>query len=96
MATIKPFRAIQPNPFYADQLVFPGDEQVFFFGINAKEHPLVPLKDQLETPARQRPETEEGQRRAYEQIRQNLQALLAMGRLWKDEIPGIYIQAAIA
>jgi len=91
MATIKSFRAIQPNPFYADQLVFPGDEQVFFFGINAKEHPPVPLKDQLETPARHRPETEEGQQRAYEQIRESLQKLLDNGRLWKEKVPGIYI-----
>jgi uncharacterized protein (DUF1015 family) len=91
MATIKPFRAIQPNPFYADKLVFPGDEQVFFFGINAKEYPLLPLKEQLESPARQKPETEEGQQQAYKQIMGNLESLLEMGRLWKDERPGIYI-----
>jgi uncharacterized protein (DUF1015 family) len=91
MATIKPFRALQPNPFYADQLVFPGDEQVFFFGINQKEHPLLPLKEQLETPARLRPETEEGQQQAYLAIRENLQRLLDMGRVWQEEKPGIYI-----
>lgn len=91
MATIKPFTALQPNPFYADQLVFPGDEQVFFFGIGQKEHPLVPLKDQLETLARKRPETKEGQQQAYQEIKENLNNLLEMDRLWKDDKPGIYI-----
>jgi uncharacterized protein (DUF1015 family) len=91
MATIKAFRALQPDPFYADQLVFPGDEQVFFFGIQEHEYPLLPLKEQLEAHARQRPETEEGQQRAYQQIKENLQSLLDLGRVRKDEKPGIYI-----
>ena len=91
MATIKPFRAVQPDPFYADQLVFPGNEQVFFFGIQEHDYPLLPLKEQLETPARQRPETEEGQQQPYQHIKENLQSLLDLGRVRKDENPGIYI-----
>jgi len=91
MAIIKPFRALRPNPFYADQLVFSGVDNVFYFGINAKEHPLLPLKDQLETPARLRPETDQGQQLGYQTVTDNLKNLLDLGRLWKDEKPGIYI-----
>jgi uncharacterized protein (DUF1015 family) len=91
MATIKPFCALHPNPFYADRLVFPGDEQVFFFGVNQREFPLAPLKEQLETPARMRPETADGQQLAYQFIRENLQKLLELDRLRRDEQPAIYI-----
>jgi len=91
MATIKAFRALHPNPFYADRLVFPGDELVFFFGIQQREFPLRPLKEELETPARQRPETEEGQRAAYQAINASLASLLELGRLQRDQQPGIYI-----
>ena len=91
MATIKPFRALRPDPFLAHTLVFPGDEQVFFFGIGEKESPLKPLKDQLETPARRRPETEEGQKLAYEEIKRNIDTLKKLDRIRLDEEPGIYI-----
>lgn len=80
-----------PNPFYADRLVFPGDEQVFFFNVGQKELPLLSLKEQLETPARQRPETEEGQERAYRVISANLEKLLEMDRLRQDDKAGIYV-----
>lgn len=91
MATIKPFRALRPDPFLAHTLVFPGDEQVFFFGIGDKELPLKPLKDQLETPARKRPETEEGQNLAYEEIKRNIDTLKKLDRIRLDEEPGIYV-----
>jgi uncharacterized protein (DUF1015 family) len=91
MATIKPFRALRPDPFLAHQLVFPGNEQVFFFGIGEKELPLKPLKDQLETPARKRPETEEGQQLAYEEIKRNIETLKKLARIRLEEEPGIYI-----
>jgi uncharacterized protein (DUF1015 family) len=91
MATIKPFRALHPNSFYADRLVFPGDEQVFYFGIGEKENPLLPLKTQLEAPARMRPETGEGQEQAYREIQESLDSLLKLDRIRKDEQPGIYI-----
>lgn len=91
MATIKPFRALRPDPFLADQLIFPSNEQVFFFGIGEKTLPLKPLKDQLETPARKRPETEEGQMLAYEEIKANIDTLKKLGRIRLEEEPGIFI-----
>lgn len=91
MATIKPFRALRPDLFLADQLVFPGNEQLFFFGIGEKTLPLKPLKDQLETPARKKPETEEGQKEAYEEIRNNIDTLKKLERIRLEEEPGIYI-----
>jgi uncharacterized protein (DUF1015 family) len=90
MATIKSFTAIQPDPFFAGQLVFPGEEQVFYFG-TGQELPLLPLKSLLETPARTRPETEAHQQQAYQAIKENLDKLLAAGRLIEDEKPGVYI-----
>lgn len=91
MATIKPFRALRPDPFYADQLVFPGNEQVFFIGIGEKTLSLKPLKDQLETPARRKPETAEGQLSAYAEIKENIQKLKQLERIRQDEEPGIYV-----
>jgi uncharacterized protein (DUF1015 family) len=91
MATIKPFRALHPNSCYADRLVFPSDEQVFYFGTEEKKQPLLPLKAQLEAPARIRPETTEGQEQAYRKIRESLECLLKLERISKDEQPGIYI-----
>jgi uncharacterized protein (DUF1015 family) len=91
MATIKSFRALRPDPFLADQLIFPSNEQVFFFGIGEKTLPLKPLKEQLETPARRRPETEEGQNLAYEEIKGNIDRLKKLERIRLEEEPGIYI-----
>jgi len=71
--------------------VFAPSEQVFFFGIGEKTLPLRPLKDQLEAPARVRPETEEGQVAAYAQILQNIDTLKELGRIQLDTRPGIYI-----
>ncbi|HZZ75803.1 MAG TPA: DUF1015 domain-containing protein [Puia sp.] len=95
MATIKPFRALRPDPFLAHQLVFPGNEQVFFFGIGEKELSLKPLKDQLETPARKRPETEEWQQLAYAEIKRNIDTLKKLDRIRLDEEPGIYIYEVV-
>lgn len=91
MATIKPFRALRPDPFFADQLVFPPNEQIFFIGIGENILPLRPLKDQLESPARKRPETEEGQKAAYQEIRENIDKLKQLERLRLEEEPGIYV-----
>jgi uncharacterized protein (DUF1015 family) len=91
MATIKPFRALRPDPFIADQLVFTSNEQIFFFGIGEKTLPLKPLKEQLETPARRRPETEEGQRLAYREISENIDTLKKLERIKLEDEPGIYI-----
>ena len=91
MTTIKPFQAIQPNPIYVGQLVFPGEEKVVFSGIHKKENSLRPLKELLEGPARQRLETDDGRQQAYRKIEESLQNLLATRRLLKDEKPGIYI-----
>ena len=91
MATVKPFRALRSDPFLIHQLVFPGHEQVFFFGIGENELPLKSLKDQLETPARKRPETDEGQKLAYEEIRANIETLKKLKRIRLEEEPGIYI-----
>ncbi|WP_439698272.1 DUF1015 family protein [Mucilaginibacter sp. AW1-7] len=91
MATIKPFRALRPDPFLADQLVFPSSEQICFFGIGEKILPLKPLKEQLEAPARRRPETEEGQILAYQEIRENIDTLKKLERIKLEDEPGIYI-----
>lgn len=91
MATIKPFRALRPDPFLAHELVFPGNEQIFYIGIDERTLPLRPLKEQLETPARRRPETEEGQRLAYEEIKENIDRLKKLERIRLEEEPGIYI-----
>ncbi|MGN6177614.1 MAG: DUF1015 family protein [Mucilaginibacter sp.] len=91
MATIKPFRALRPDPFLSHELVFPGDEQIFYLGIDQKALPLKPLKEQLEAPARKRPETEEGQRQAYQEIRETIETLKRLERIRLDNEPGIYI-----
>lgn len=91
MASIKPFRAIRPNPVYADQLVFttPQVESVALH--DSGKTAAVPLKHVLETVARQHPETREGQMNAYRDIRLALHNLLTTGRLNKDTSPGIYV-----
>jgi hypothetical protein len=69
MARIKPFRAIRPNPLYADQLVFTKPQTESVAGDKMKPGALPPLKILLETAARQRPETIQGQERSYQDIR---------------------------
>ncbi|MFI5136915.1 MAG: DUF1015 family protein [Sphingobacteriales bacterium] len=91
MATIKPFRAIHPNPFYADQLVFTKPQAESVAGDTAQPDGLPPLKTLLETGARQRPETPEGQALAYQDINETLNHLLETERLWLDKTPCIYV-----
>ena len=91
MATIKPFRALRPDPIFSHELVFPGDEQIFYLGIDQKALLLKPLKEQLEAPARKRPETEAGQKHAYQEIRETIETLKRLERIRLDNEPGIFI-----
>jgi uncharacterized protein (DUF1015 family) len=91
MATIKPFRALRPDPFYAERLVFPENKNIHFFGLDADKASLKSLKERLEAPARKRPETESGQESAYQEIRKNLVTLKHMMRIRRDKKPGIFI-----
>ena len=91
MATIKPFRAIHPNPFYADQLVFTKPQAESVAGDTRQPEGLPPLKTMLETGARQRPETPEGQVLAYRDINETFSHLLESERLWLDKTPAIYV-----
>jgi len=91
MANVKPFRALRPDPFFAERLVFPENKQVHFFGIYEDKASLKPLKEFLEAPARKRPETESGQANAYQEIRKNLLVLKHMLRIRRDKQPAIYI-----
>jgi uncharacterized protein (DUF1015 family) len=88
MATIRAFRPLRPNPLCADQLVFTKPQAESVAG---ESHLLPPLKTLLETGARQRPETPEGQEQAYRDIRDTLQSLLDDGRLYREQTPGIYV-----
>lgn len=91
MAKIKPFRAIHPNPLYADQLVLAKPQAESVAGNGQIPGALQPLKHLLETGARQRPETPEGQADAYRDINDALQNLLENNRLKRDEGGYIYI-----
>jgi len=91
MARIKPFRAIHPNPFYADQLVFTKSQAESVAGDTSSPQGLPPLKSLLESGARQRPETPEGQARAYKDINETLNNLLDSERLYLDKEPAIYV-----
>lgn len=91
MAIIKPFCAIHPNPFYADQLIFTKPQVESVSGDITLPDALHPLKTLLETGARQRPETPEGQQLAFDDINITLKSLLEGERLWLDHTPGIYI-----
>ena len=91
MATIKPFRAIHPNPFYADQLVFTKPQAESVAGNAEMPEGLPPLKTLLETGARLRPETSEMQSLAYNDINNTLKQLLESERLWLDATPCIYV-----
>ncbi|MBS1502506.1 MAG: DUF1015 family protein, partial [Bacteroidetes bacterium] len=95
MATIKAFSPICPNPFYAGELVFTRPQAESVAGKTAGSDLLPPLKTLLETGARQRPETPEGQAQAYADIRHTLQELLAGERLWQEDSPGMYIYEVI-
>lgn len=95
MATILPFEAIRPNPLYADQLVFTKPQAESVSGDYTKEGGLKPLKTLLETGARLRPETPEGQELAYQDIKETLQSLLEKDQLHREELPGIYIYEVV-
>jgi uncharacterized protein (DUF1015 family) len=91
MAIIKPFRAIRPNPLYADQLVLTKPQAESVSGDNQNPGALLPLKDLLETGARLRPESPEGQEAAFRDINNTLQSLIETDRLQSDEKPCLYI-----
>jgi uncharacterized protein (DUF1015 family) len=95
MANIQPFLAIRPNSFYADQLVFTKPQTESVAGDYSKPGALKPLKTLLETGARLRPETPEGQMEAYQDIRDTLQNLLKNDQLWREQTPGIYVYEVI-
>lgn len=91
MTVIKPFRAIRPTPKNVDGLVFtsPQAESVALHGTEGLA--ALPLKNLLETAARQRPETAAGQMEAYHDIRTAINSLLNTGQLKQDNSKGIYI-----
>ena len=91
MAKIQPFRAIRSNPFYADQLVFTALQVESVSGDETKNDTLAPLKNLLETGARLRPETPEGQAKAFREIKNTLKGLLESDKLWHEQAPGIYV-----
>jgi uncharacterized protein (DUF1015 family) len=91
MAKIQPFRAIRSNPFYADQLVFTSLQVESVSVDETKDGTLAPLKTLLETGARLRPETPEGQVKAFQEIKDTLQNLLESDKLWHEQTPGIYV-----
>ncbi|WP_426667498.1 DUF1015 family protein [Mucilaginibacter sp. McL0603] len=95
MAQIQPFRAIRPNPFYADQLVFTTPQAESVSGDNTKTGTLAPLKTLLETGARKKPETPEGQARAFHDIKDTLKDLFQKDQLWHEETPGIYVYEVV-
>jgi uncharacterized protein (DUF1015 family) len=95
MATIRSFLSIRPNPFYAGQLVFTKPQAESVSGDYTKKDALQPLKTLLETGARLRPETPEGQAMAYQDIKIILQQLLENDQLWRDQVPGIYVYEVI-
>jgi len=91
MASIKPFRAIRPNPLYADRLVQTTPQVQSVAGDPLVTDGLPVLKIALETGARQRPETPEGQARAYKDIEEELELLVGNNRLLPERKPCIYI-----
>jgi uncharacterized protein (DUF1015 family) len=95
MAKIKAFRPIRPNPFYADQLVFTRPQAESVSGVYARSGGLKPLKTLLETGARLRPETPEGQEMAYRDIHETLQSLLEKDQLWQGKTAGIYVYEVV-
>jgi len=91
MANIKPFRAIRPNPLYATGLIQTSPQVQSVAGNSHDEDSMPVLKIALEIGARHKPETPEGQARAYEDIRHTLQELSKKGLLQSGEKPGIYV-----
>ena len=85
MASIRPFKAIRPNPLYADRLVQTTPQVQSVAGDPDAVNGLPVLKIALEIGARQRPETPEGQARAYQDIDEEMELLLGDGRLLPDD-----------
>lgn len=90
MATIYPFRAIRANALYASQLVFTTIQAESVAGNPGAPEGLPPLKTLLESGARLRPETPEGQAQAFQDINDTLKTLLEGGQMALDT-PGIFI-----
>jgi len=91
MATVLPFKAIRPNPQYADQLVFTKPQAESVAGDYTHEGGLKPLKTLLETGARLRPETPEGQEMAYCDIKETLRNLLRNEHLLDESEEALYV-----
>jgi len=91
MATIESFRAIRPNPLYATGLIQTSPQVQSVAGNSHDEDSMPVLKIALEIGARHKPETHEGQARAYEDIRHSLHELVKKGLLQHAEKPGIYV-----
>ena len=91
MALIQPFRAIRPNPLYATGLIQTSPQVQSVAGDSHDGDGLPVLKIALEIGARHRPETPEGQARAYEDIRHTLDELLKQGLLQLSDRPAMYV-----
>lgn len=94
MARIKTFKAIRPNPLLADTLVAtaPQTESIVLKGEGEE---AIVLKTVLESVARHRPETVEGQAGAYREILATLQDLQKQGVLLEDLAPCLYIYEVV-
>jgi uncharacterized protein (DUF1015 family) len=95
MATIKPFKAIRPNPLYATGLIQTSPQVQSVAGNSHDEDSMPVLKIALEIGARHKPETPEGQARAYEDIRHSLHELVKKGLLQPGEKAGIYVYEVV-
>src|SRR5579863_282324 len=95
MASIRPFKAIRPNPLYADRLVQTTPQVQSVAGDLQRSDGLPVLKVALEIGARQRPETPAGQARAYQDIDEEMESLLGDGRLLTDEKACIYVYEVV-
>jgi uncharacterized protein (DUF1015 family) len=91
MASIRPFRAIRPNPQFADRLVQTTPQVQSVAGDLSDPNGLPVLKVALEIGARKRPETPEGQARAYQDIEEELELLVGSGQLIPERQPCIYV-----
>jgi uncharacterized protein (DUF1015 family) len=95
MANIKAFKAIHPNPFYADQLVFTNQQVEFVGGHEVDDKALTPLKTLLESDARRLPETPCGQELAYKEINDTFDDLLKQEKLFADKESAIYVYEVV-
>jgi uncharacterized protein (DUF1015 family) len=91
MATIKPFRALRPNPLYVGKLVFTAPQVESVAWETYATGKSASLKEQLENAARVRPETQAGQQLAYSAIKQTLNNLIESAQLYRELRAGIYV-----